>query len=76
MYLTPRQYRCQKCGFECQYGEHAPFPAPILSEGPVCPKCYADFLREHCGVMASVEKFPAAPTLEKLPGASVRNFYS
>lgn len=63
MYLLPRPYVCEKCGFEGRYSPHNPYPAPVLLrteerdtgpveiEEPVCTKCYADFLRAHCGVM-------------------------
>jgi hypothetical protein len=72
MYLIPQKHRCPKCGFECSYGPHDPFPAPVLSEGPVCPQCYANFLRQHCGVMQRGD----APDKEGLPGAVVQSYFS
>jgi hypothetical protein len=77
MYQIPLEHVCPKCGFEAKYGPHDPFPAPVLSEGPICPKCYADFLRQHCGVMRY--EGPTGPGYkgpEKLPGASIKNSYS
>lgn len=73
-YRYPREHRCSKCDFECKYGPDDPFPAPILSEGPVCPQCYANFLRDHCGVMVD-KKDAASPERGSLPGAATRNFY-
>lgn len=73
MYLVPQPYRCPKCGFESNYGPHDPFGAPVLSEGPVCPQCYANFLRKYCGVMAP-EKV-GFTSGEKEPGANVQNTY-
>lgn len=71
MYLMPQPFQCEKCGFECNYGEHDPFGAPVLSEGPICPKCYADFLRAHCGVMRYTHS-KSGPQ-EKLPGAHIQS---
>lgn len=59
MYILPRQYECQKCGFECKYGPHDSHAVFIVSGDPICPKCYEElcpkcyeeFLRAHCGVM-------------------------
>lgn len=74
VYLIPQDYHCPKCGYECKYGEHDPFQAPILAEGPVCPQCYANFLRDHCGVMVN-KRDAAPPERGALPGAFVQNGY-
>lgn len=51
MYILPQPHECPKCGFVCKYGPDDLFPAPVFDEGPLCPKCYGEFLRANCGVM-------------------------
>ena len=67
MYFPKRPHQCPRCGFECDYGPHDPFSAPVLSEGPVCPQCFANFLRDHCGVMQNKQD-KAPPERGTLPG--------
>lgn len=52
MYIYPQPHKCPKCGYASNYGPHDDFAAPVLIEGPICPNCYAIFLRANCGVMA------------------------
>lgn len=74
MYLMRLKYICPKCSFETLYGPHDPFDAPVLSEGPICPRCYANFLREHCGVMVNQgPKGNYYKEPEKLPGTTIQN---
>jgi hypothetical protein len=77
MYVYPQEVKCPRCEFTCTYGPSDPFHAPILSEGPICPKCYADFLRQHLPVMEHTDtRAPRVADREKRPGAGIRNFYS
>jgi hypothetical protein len=55
MYILPSPYKCQKCGFECEYSPHETHPAPVVHTnfGPVisCPKCWMEWLKENLGEM-------------------------
>lgn len=74
-YIIPRPHRCPKCDYECTYGPHDSFGAPVLNDGPVCPQCYANFLRDHCGVMID-KRDKAPPERGSLPGAAIQSTYS
>jgi predicted RNA-binding Zn-ribbon protein involved in translation (DUF1610 family) len=50
MYFLPMPMRCPKCGHTGNYSIHAT-PGPVLDDSVICPECYKDMIREHCGVM-------------------------
>lgn len=50
-YQCPQPYKCDRCGHEMQYTPHERHPAPVVSDDPVCPKCFERFIREHCGIL-------------------------
>lgn len=50
MYLTPQPYKCDRCAHEFQWSPHDHHPAPVIDDEPLCPVCYANFLRAHVGI--------------------------
>lgn len=53
MYILPRKYKCEKCGFEIQYSKSDNYTfLPISKDGnPFCYKCLIKFIAENVPVM-------------------------
>lgn len=49
MYMVPRKYKCEKCGFEMEYSESITYSfLPISDDGkPFCYKCLIKFLSKN-----------------------------
>ncbi len=51
MYLVPQHYKCPKCEYECKYSEQDGWTIPTFKAGPVCPKCWGEFVLEFVPIM-------------------------
>jgi len=60
-YQVPMPYKCPKCGLECTYSPHNYHPAPAFQDGPICPKCWGEFIRSVAPVMERVQVPEPAP---------------
>ena len=54
MYILPQQYKCPKCGHECQYSPHDGHEMPVFNAGPVCPRCWGEFVLSVVPIMDCV----------------------
>lgn len=54
MYILPQPYKCPKCGHECQYSPHDGHGAPVFNAGPVCPRCWGEFVLSVAPIMDCV----------------------
>ena len=58
-YILPAKHRCDYCGFEMFYTRdqmYVGLPLAAAAEpgtppDPVCPKCWSEFIRKHCGIL-------------------------
>jgi hypothetical protein len=50
MYYLPQPMICPRCGYEGRHSQHET-PAPITTNGLVCPQCYAAMLERECGLL-------------------------
>lgn len=57
MYFIPQKHVCPKCSFEMEYSEHHhPYGTPVITDGPICPKCYGQWLKDNFPVMQRIGK--------------------
>jgi DNA-directed RNA polymerase subunit RPC12/RpoP len=50
MYFVPQEYKCDWCNHEFVWGQSDGHSAPVIKEGPVCPKCWEGYLKENFGI--------------------------
>jgi hypothetical protein len=52
VYRVPTPHVCTKCGFEVNYSaEHWQYNVPILDDGPICPRCYGEWMMKTFPIM-------------------------
>lgn len=52
VYFVPRKHECPKCKFTMEYSKHHhPYGTPVLDIGPICPKCYGNWLKDNFPIM-------------------------
>lgn len=55
MYFVPQKHKCPKCDFEMEYSkDYNPHCTPVTHKGPICPKCYENWLIENLPVMEKI----------------------
>jgi len=54
MYYLPQPMQCPKCGHRGQYSIHET-TGPVLGGDVICPKCFDELIRAHCGVMQGLK---------------------
>lgn len=71
MYVLPRPYKCPQCGHECQFSPQCGHGAPVLNDGPICPKCWGEFVLSVAPVMKRVPRKRGAmknsPSIVEVP---------
>ena len=63
MYILPQPYKCPKCGHEYQYSPHDGHEMPVFNAGPVCPRCWGEFVLSVVPIMDCVVRRSAAMLL-------------
>jgi DNA-directed RNA polymerase subunit RPC12/RpoP len=57
MYILPATYKCNRCGYECEYSPHQHHYAPTVAVNAdslvACPRCWLEWLRQNIGEMES-----------------------
>ena len=58
MYIIPQQYKCPKCGFECNYSPSEIYtflPIDRDTNDPFCYACLIDFIKNNVPIMIEVD---------------------